>query len=85
MQRAPLDAVRVTTAAESLEMIRSAFAGEPGPAADIIVLNAGAAIYTAGLAADLGAGVERARAILGSGAATEKMAEFVAFTNEFPG
>jgi anthranilate phosphoribosyltransferase len=85
MNRAPLESIHVDTAAESLAMIRQAFSGAGGPAADIIALNAGAAIYTVGLAEDLPTGVDQARQILASGAATDRMAEFVAFTNRFPG
>jgi anthranilate phosphoribosyltransferase len=83
MDRAPLDAVRVATAAESLEMIRGAYAGRPGPAADIVALNAGAAIYVAGLADSHGEGVERARALLADGSAARKLDEFVAATHQF--
>jgi len=78
-----LDAIRVATAQESLDMIRDAFSGEPGPAADIIALNAGAAIYVAALSESLEDGVSRAREILASGAAGDKLAEFVAYTNRF--
>lgn len=78
--RAPLERLKVTSAAESLAMIRAAFAGEPGPAADIIALNAGAAIYAADLTDSLAAGVRRARDLLRSGAASAKLDEFVACT-----
>ncbi|WP_290651935.1 anthranilate phosphoribosyltransferase [Aquisalimonas sp.] len=80
LKRAPLDAVRVGSAEESLSMIGNAFAGKPGPAADIIALNAGAAIYAAELAETLEAGVEQAQAVLSSGAAAAKLNEFVTFT-----
>jgi anthranilate phosphoribosyltransferase len=83
MERAALDAVRVATAAESLEMIRGVYAGRPGPAADIVALNAGAAIYVAGLAESHGEGVERARALLADGSAARKLDEFVAATHRF--
>lgn len=83
--RASLDTVRVTTATDSLALIRRVFAGEAGPAADIVVLNAGAAIYAAGLAESLAAGCERAREVLASGAAARKLEEFVAFTQRTAG
>ncbi len=82
---ASLDALRVKTAAESLEVIRGIYAGRPGPAADIVALNAGAAIYVAGLAASHRDGVERARALLADGAAGRKLDEFVAATHRFDG
>ncbi|SEO92197.1 anthranilate phosphoribosyltransferase [Aquisalimonas asiatica] len=80
LERAPLESVRVSDAAGSLAMIQRAFAGEPGPAADLIAMNAGAAIYAAELAETLEAGVEQARAILSSGAAADRLNDFVAFT-----
>jgi len=63
-----LDSLIVESAADSLGLIESALAGEPGPAADMIALNAGAAIYVSGQAASLAAGVARAREVLTQGA-----------------
>lgn len=80
IERTPLEAVAASDAVESLALIRQAFAGEPGPAADIITLNAGAAIYAAGLATSLEAGLARARDMLESGEAARKLEQFVAFT-----
>lgn len=85
MCRAPLEAMHVDSALESLEIIRRVYAGEPGPAADTVVLNAGAAIYAARLVDSLEDGVRRAGAIISSGAAAAKLAEFVAYTNRFRG
>lgn len=79
--RAPLDDIRVETAAQSLAIIHRIYEGCPGPAADIISLNAGAAIYLARLAECLDEGIARARAILASGAARDKLEEFVVYTN----
>ncbi|MCS4502868.1 anthranilate phosphoribosyltransferase [Arhodomonas aquaeolei] len=80
---ASLDAVKVHTAVESLDIIRRVYAGEPGPAADMLSLNAGASIYCAGLADSVEAGVERARAVLADGAAGRRLEEFVHYTNRF--
>jgi anthranilate phosphoribosyltransferase len=80
IERAPLETVYAADAAESLVLIRQAFAGERGPAADLITLNAGAAIYAAGLTDTLAAGLTRAREMLESGAAAQKLDQFVAFT-----
>ncbi|HET8701243.1 MAG TPA: anthranilate phosphoribosyltransferase, partial [Nitrococcus sp.] len=71
--RAPLDGLRVNTAAQSLAIIRGVYEGHSGPAADILTLNAGAAIYVARLAESLESGMERAREILASGAARDKL------------
>ena len=63
----------VTSPAESLAIIRTVFDNQPGPARDIVVLNAGAAIYVAGLAPNLEAGVKKAVEVIASGAARAKL------------
>jgi len=68
-----LDGLIVKDAHASLALIRSALGGQPSPAADIIKLNAGAAIYVAGLADSLEAGVARAAELLASGAPLVKL------------
>ena len=66
--------------AENAERIRAVLAGERGPAADVVALNAGAAIWIAGLAASLADGLEAARAALADGAAAGRLDAFVAAT-----
>ncbi len=78
--RAPLEQLRVSDAQESLELIQRVFAGEPGPAADMLTLNAGAAIYAANVADSLEDGIRRAREVIASGEAGRKFDEFVAYT-----
>ncbi len=73
MKRADIKTLAVTSAAESLAMIESALTDKPGPARDIVALNAGAAIYAAGIASSLDAGVKAALAVIASGAAWKKM------------
>jgi len=73
-------AVRVNTPEESRAMLLGVLAGETGPAHDIVCLNAGAALYAAGVAGDIADGLRRARQAVESGAARAKMDEFVAFT-----
>lgn len=70
----------VTSAQESLALIRQAFAGEAGPAADIISLNAGAALYVSGQAASFAEGVAVAKTLLASGAALTRFNQFIEFT-----
>lgn len=82
IESTPLDHVYAESAADSLALIQQAFAGEPGPAADLIVLNAGAAIYAAGLVGSLEQGMVRAREMLDSGAAARKLDEFAAYTQQ---
>ena len=61
---------------------RAILSGEPGPRRDLAVLNAGAAIYAAGRAADLVAGVAAAQAAIDDGAATRTLDALVARTQE---
>ena len=62
-------------------MIRSVLAGNPGPAHDIVCLNAGAAIYVSGCADTLAAGVEAAKLAISSGKAAEVLQNLVARSN----
>ena len=75
--------IRVNDATESLDMVTSVLNNDDSPARDIVMLNAGAAIYVAGLTASHKAGIERAKEILASGAAKEKMLELINITNSF--
>src|SRR5688572_5662931 len=75
-------AIQVHTVEESKEMIIAVLGNQPGPAHNIVALNAGAAIYVAGLTKTLKQGVERARAVIASGEARKKLDELVAFTKK---
>jgi anthranilate phosphoribosyltransferase len=75
-------AITVTTVDESKAMIVAVLEGQPGPAHNIVAMNAGAAIYVSGRADSLKAGIERASQVIKSGAAKQKMEEFVAFTQK---
>ena len=79
----PLDSIRVDSAEQSLEMIRQALGGNPGPAYDMVMLNAGATLYAADLVPSLAEGMTEARAILDSKAALEKLEEMAAYTRQF--
>ena len=61
---------------------RRIFAGEAGPERDLALLNGGAAIYAAGRADDLAAGVEAAARAVDTGAAADALERFVARTRE---
>lgn len=69
LHAAPLGSIRVANADEARTMLLSVLDNQPGPARDIVQLNAGAAIYVAGLTATLPEGVRKAREIIASGAA----------------
>ena len=73
-------AIQVNTVEESKAMIEAVLDNQPGPAHNIVAMNAGAAIYVAGLADTLKAGIERASAAIRSGAAKKKLEELIAFT-----
>lgn len=69
--------------AQSLALIRALLDGAPGAASDIVALNAGAAIYVAGLASTLEQGVRTAQQVIASGAARAKLAALISFTQNF--
>lgn len=83
LQRQSLDGLQVDGSAESLALIESAFAGEHAKAMDMIALNAGAALYVAGMAPTLVEGVEKARATMLDGSAAAKMKQLAAFSQAF--
>ncbi len=78
--RDSLTSLRVADIAESLTKIRQILAGQTGPAHDIVALNAGAAIYTAGLTDDLGEGVQKALAVMADGSAARVLEHLVSFS-----
>ena len=63
--------------ADNAEVARAAFAGEQGVRADLVAINAGAAIYAAGAVETIAAGVEAAREALASGAAAEALERYI--------
>jgi anthranilate phosphoribosyltransferase len=81
MEKADVAELKVGSAEESLAMIRGVFADNPGPARDIVCLNAGAAIYVSGLADSLAAGVEAAGKAISDGRASEVLQNLVAESN----
>ena len=85
LEAAPLDAVAGGTPAENAATTRAILDGEPGPPRDLAALNAGAAIYAAGAAEDLGEGVAQARDAIDSGAAREAMTTYVRLSEELAG
>ena len=82
--RTSLEGLEVTGADESLELIRAALSGAPGDRAErarrVVALNAGAALYVAGLATSLAEGVEAAGRLLESGKPWAKIEALVDYT-----
>ena len=81
LQRKDIGQLAVNDAKQSLAIIQAIFAGELGPARDIVSLNAGAAIYAADLTASLAEGITLAQQHIDNGTAQQKLDEFVACTN----
>jgi anthranilate phosphoribosyltransferase len=83
LARAPLDAIRVKGPEDSLALVKGVLDGQPGPARDIVLLNAGAAIYVSGLTPTLAEGVRWAAAAIDSGEARHRFERLVALTQSF--
>ena len=81
MTRAPLESIRGGTPAENAAIIRRIVEGEAGPARDIVVVNAAAALVAAGVAANFREAAGLASFVISSGAASEKLAALAAFTS----
>ena len=69
--------LKVSTPQESLDVVRQVLDDQPGPARDIVVLNAGAALYAANVASDIADGIRRAGEAIASGAAKAKLEQLV--------
>nr|VFJ47347.1 MAG: anthranilate phosphoribosyltransferase [Candidatus Kentron sp. FW]VFJ60684.1 MAG: anthranilate phosphoribosyltransferase [Candidatus Kentron sp. FW] len=82
MARANIDAIVVDSIQESLDMMRAVLADTEGPARDIVALNAGAAIFVAGIAETLKDGIEKAQEAIASGRAKEKLEALVRLSGE---
>ncbi len=81
--RTPISKITADSAAASLRIIRSVLEDHAGPARDIVMLNAGAAIYAAGLADSLKAGVAKADEAISSGEARNRLDDLVVLTQSF--
>ncbi len=75
--------LKVSGAEESKQKILEALDNKTGPARDIVMLNSGAALYSAGVASSIADGVKRAREAMASGAARAKLDQFARFTQTF--
>jgi anthranilate phosphoribosyltransferase len=74
--------LKVADSVESKAKMMEALNGEPGAAYDIVALNAGTALYAAGVAGSIGEGLVKARTAIESGAAIAKMKQFVEVTQQ---
>jgi anthranilate phosphoribosyltransferase len=78
---ASLEDIQASNVQASRDMILDVLDNQPGPALDIVLMNAGASIYLAGLASTLEQGVEKAASVIASGAAKDKLAQLVKVSN----
>jgi anthranilate phosphoribosyltransferase len=81
LARADIGQLAVNNAQESLAVIKNIFNGEMGPTRDIVLLNAGAAIYAADLCDSLAVGIQRAAEVIDSGEAMIKLNALVSASN----
>ena len=82
LNRVGLDAIRVQDPAGSLALLRGVLADQPGPARDIVMLNAGAAIYVAGRAETLEDGMRCADEAIAGGEAQRRFERLIALTRD---
>ncbi len=80
LQRADITSLKVDDAAQSLKMIQSVFDRTQSAALDIVKLNAGAAIYAAGLSDNLAQGIQKADEVITNGAAKQKFESLIQYT-----
>ncbi|HYW58477.1 MAG TPA: anthranilate phosphoribosyltransferase [Polaromonas sp.] len=74
-------ALRVETPEQSMQMLKGVLDGEPGAARDIVILNAGVALYAANVADSIKTGIDLARKAIDSGAAKGKLEQLVSTTS----
>lgn len=85
MNRGDVNSLGVDGANESLEVIKSVFQGDTGAARDIVQLNAGAAIFAAGLTPNLADGIVKAGQVIDSGVAGQKLQALVDLSQKLGG
>ena len=83
MTRSPISVIKAGGAEESLAIIRALLEDQAGPARDIVCLNAGAAIYVAGLAKTLADGVKQADEVIAGGEARNRLDQLAILTQSF--
>jgi anthranilate phosphoribosyltransferase len=81
LARSPIESIRVADVESAKRMLLDALDGREGPARNIVMLNAGASIYVAGLAASIAEGMEKAKKAMSDGGALKKLEELAALTH----
>jgi len=77
-----VQSIRVQNAEQSKHLLLAVLGGETGPARDIVLLNAGAAIYVAGLVENLTAGIACASRMIDSGDAKNKLQQLILLSQQ---
>ncbi len=83
IERADLSQIQVHSVKESVAMVRGVLDNQASPARDVVALNAGAAIYAAGLTDNFANGITQAQTVLSNGAARDKLAAWVELSQSF--
>ncbi len=83
LARGDIASLAVDSAEASLAVVRAVLQNQPGPARDIVLLNAGAAIYAADLVPDLEAGIKKAADVIADGSALAKLDALVKLSRSF--
>jgi len=83
LAKATPESLKGGDAATNAAIVRSVLNGDAGPQRDVVLLNAGAALYCAGLAGSVAEGVRHAREVVASGAAAARLEQFVKVTQRF--
>ncbi len=82
LKTSAIETIRVTDSEQAKTMLLSVLENVAGPARDIVLMNAGAAIYASGIANTLEQGIKTAHQAIESGAALKQLHELVEFTNK---
>ncbi len=83
LQRADISTLAVKNVEDSLKVMHAVLDNQAGPSQDIVLLNAGAAIYTAGIEDSLDSGIASAQKVIENGSARAKLNELIKFTQSF--
>ena len=83
LERADLSTITANDADDSAAILKAVLDNTQGPTLDIVLLNAGAAVYAAGLTTELIGGVVKAREVIESGVARDKLDALIKFTQKF--
>jgi anthranilate phosphoribosyltransferase len=82
--RSPVAALAGNSPRENAAIIWNILSGDEGPARDVVVMNAGAAVFLGGKSIDLSAGISRAERAIDSGIAAEKLSLLIQMSEENP-